>query len=284
MQPKSGVLSGAALLLPFLFAATDLCSKHRAWRHLEKFQFHVAKTTDLSIKEARAGNEVVERIKTKTKASPTLPMAAPATTADFRQAIAALTREDTERIRQSAQNRMYWIGPRAANRRDAGDLINEAFERVLDGTRHWYKERVAFTPFLVGVVWSIASEWAGYRERNKKSPEFAELESQLTRTDEEGKQSSPFDGLPATSLSPEQALIEAEAISEREKHSEVFMERIKAEFADDISASLVIDGILDGLDGPAIRAILELSDKEYKATMRRIQRHVRKLMEQSNAT
>jgi DNA-directed RNA polymerase specialized sigma24 family protein len=232
----------------------------------------------------RAGNEVVERIKTKTKASPTPSKSAPATTADIKQAIEALTREDTERIRQSAQNRMYSVGARAANGRDANDLIEEAFERVLDGTRHWYKERVAFTPYLVGVIWSVASEWAGYRNRNKKLPEFAGLESQLTKTDEEGKEVSPFDGLATTDLTPEQALTHAEEIFERERHSEAFMQRIRAEFADDATASLVIDGILDGLDGPDIRATLELSEKEFKATMRRIQRHVRKLMEQSNGT
>jgi DNA-directed RNA polymerase specialized sigma24 family protein len=226
----------------------------------------------------------LEPMKTKPKASPASPQPATATPADIRQAIEALTREDTERIRQTAQNRIYKIGARAANGRDADDLIGEAFERVLGETRHWYKERVVFTQYLVGVIWSIASEWAGYRERNKNLPEFAGLESQLTKTDGEGKQISPFDGLATTDLNPEQALARAEANAERERHSEAFMERIRAEFADDVPASLVIDGMLDDLDGAEIRATLELSEKEFKATMRRIHRHVKKLMERSNGT
>jgi len=226
----------------------------------------------------------LEPMKIKPKASPATPKPAPATPADIRQAIEALTREDTERIRQTAQNRIYKIGARAANGRDVDDLIEEAFERVLGETRHWYKERVAFTQYLVGVIWSIASEWAGYRERNKKLPEFAGLESQLTKTDDEGKPVSPFDGLATKDLNPEQALAQAEANAERERHSEAFMKRIRAEFADDVPASLVIDGMLDDLDGAEIRATLELSEKEFKATMRRIQRHVKKLMEQSNGT
>lgn len=226
----------------------------------------------------------LEPMKTKPKVSPATPKPAPATPADIRQAIEALTREDTERIRQTAQNRIYKIGARAANGRDPDDLIEEAFERVLGETRHWYKERVAFTKYLVGVIWSIASEWAGYRERNKKLPEFAGLESQLTKTDNEGKQVSPFDGLATKDLNPEQALAQAEANAERERHSETFMERIRAEFADDVLASLVIDGLLDDLDAAEIRETLELSDKEFKATMRRIQRHVKTLMEQSNGT
>jgi DNA-directed RNA polymerase specialized sigma24 family protein len=143
---------------------------------------------------------------------------------------------------------------------------------------------VSLTQYLLGVIWSIASEWAGYRERNKNVPEFAGLESQLTKTDDEGKQVSPFDGLATTDLNPEQALAKAEAYAERERHSEAFMERIRAEFADDVPASLVIDGMLDDLDGAEIRETLELSEKEFKATMRRIQRHVKKLMEQSNGT
>jgi DNA-directed RNA polymerase specialized sigma24 family protein len=221
-------------------------------------------------------------MKTKPKASPASPKPAPATPADVRQAIEVLTREDTERIRQTAQNRIYKIGARAANGRDTDDLIQDALERVLGETRHWYKGRVTFTQYLVGVIWSIASEWAGYRERNKKSPEFAGLESQLTKTDDEGKQVSPFDGLATKDLNPEQALAQAETNAERERHSEAFMERIQAEFADDVPASLVIDGILDDLDGAEIRVTLELSEKEFKATMRRIRRHVKKLMEQSN--
>lgn len=226
----------------------------------------------------------LEPMKTKPKASPASSKPAPATPADIRQAIEALTREDTERIRQTAQNRIYKIGARAANGRDADDLIEDALERVLGETRHWYKERVTFTHYLVGVIWSIASEWAGYRERNKKLPEFAGLESQLTKTDDEGKQVSPFDGLATKDLNPEQALAQAEANAERERHSEAFMERIQAEFANDVPASLVIDGMLDDLDGAEIRATLELSEKEFKATMRRVHRHVKKLTEQSNVT
>lgn len=226
----------------------------------------------------------LEPMKSKKKASPGLPKPALATPADIRQAIDSLTREDTERIRQTAENRIYRIGARAANGRDADDLIVEALERVLDGTRHWDKGRVAFAAYLLGVIWSIASEWAGYQKRNKKLPEFAGLESQLTKTDDDGNQVSPFDGLATTDLNPEQALTQTEANAEGERHSESFMERIRAEFADDATASLVIDGILDDLDREEIRATLELSEKEFKATMRRIQRHVRKLMEQSNGT
>src|SRR2546425_1264147 len=153
--------------------------------------------------------KAVERMKTKPKPSPTPRTPEPATPGEIKQAIEALTLEDTERIEQSARNRIYRIG-RAANRREAEELIGEAFMRILDGKRHWYKDRIGFTNCLIGVIWSIASEWAGYRERNKDLPEYASLESELTRTDEEGKIISPFDGLAAPALNPEQARIQAE--------------------------------------------------------------------------
>src|SRR5213594_655743 len=127
----------------------------------------------------------------------------PASTAEIEQAIKALTDGDYERIEQSALNRIARIG-RAANGRSHGDLIQEAFLRILDGTRHWYKERVtitdrlikepvSFADCLIGTIWSIASAWAGHRERNKETPEYAVLESVLSKTNEQGKTVSPFD-------------------------------------------------------------------------------------------
>jgi len=41
-------------------------------------------------------------------------------------------------------------------------------------------------------------------------------------------------------------------------------------------------GFQDGMDGPAIRAEFEIPEKEFRTTMRRIQRGVKKIMEQRN--
>src|SRR5580704_7492227 len=125
------------------------------------------------------------------KVKPTQPQAArkpqPATRGEIDQAIEALTPADTERIDQSARNRIYAIG-RAANGRSHDDLTQEAFARILDGTRHWYKDNgVGFSDWLVGAIYSIASEWAGHRKRNKKQPDYALLESVLSKTDDDGK-------------------------------------------------------------------------------------------------
>ena len=221
-------------------------------------------------------------MKTKPKSSPSPPESQPAAPGEIKQAIEALTLEDTERIEQASVNRIHRIG-RAANGRDSEELMQEAFTRILDGTRHWYKDRVSFTQCLIGAIWSIASEWAGHRKRNSDSPEYASLESDLTRTDDEGNSISPFDKLRDPALSAEQELIEASASAQREAQNKALVEEIEKAFADDEKASILIMGFQDGMDGPAIRADFGISEKEFRTTMRRIQRRVRKLMERHHA-
>jgi len=201
------------------------------------------------------------------------PQPQPAARGEIDQAIEALTEADTERIEQTALNRIYRIG-RAANGRSHDDLIQEALTRILDGTRQWHKDRVLFQDFLIGAIYSIASEWAGRRERNAEDPEYAALESALSKTDEDGKTTSPFDGLHDPTVNPEQGLITAE--EEGEKRA--LVEEILAGFKDDEKASIILMGFEDGMEGPEIRAEFQMSEKEYRTTMRRIRWRVGKLM------
>lgn len=219
-------------------------------------------------------------MKTKAEGSPAPTRPEPATTADIRHAVEALTHEDTERIRQSAQNRICWIGPYAANGRTAQDLVDEAYLRILEGRRKWDEGRVTFTLYIIGVIRSIASEWAGYhqRKKDKNLPEFARLESQLSRVDDDGREISAFDQVADTRPSVEQALIRAE----REAEAKVLVKEIEAKFANDDKASVVILGIEDGMDGPAIRAAFEMSEQDYKAAVRRLRYGVNKVMEKRN--
>lgn len=113
-------------------------------RPLQLF-FVVTQTPNLSIIQWRRRKRTPEeRMKGKTTSLKSAPKPQPATKAEINQAIEALTHEDTERIEQTALNRINRIG-RAANRRSHKDLIQEAFIRILDGTRQWYKDRVSFT-------------------------------------------------------------------------------------------------------------------------------------------
>jgi RNA polymerase sigma factor (sigma-70 family) len=220
----------------------------------------------------------VERMKSKTKASPAPPKPEPATPGDIERALKDLRLEDTERIRQFAVNRIHRIW-HAANGRSHDDLMQEALLRLLDGRRHWDKANVSFTQCIIGVIRSIASEWAGHRKRNKELPEYAQVEADLTKPDEEGKDTSPFDTLAEPGPSAEQALIHAEVSAEREANNEALVKEIELEFSGDDKASILIMGFQDGMDGPSIRADFGISEKEFKTTMRRIRYGVNKIME-----
>jgi hypothetical protein len=215
------------------------------------------------------------------KPTPTQPAreSRPATSAEIGQAIEALTHEDNERIERTALNRIARIW-RAANQRSHKDLIQEAVTRILDGRRSWHKGRVSFTQCLIGAIRSIASEWAGHRKRNKEHPEYASLESDLLKPDEKGRTKSPFDGLQSEALNAEEELIETDVTAEQEAEHKALADKIEAAFADDERASIVLMGFQDGMDGPAIRAEFEFSEKEFRTTTRRIQRRVEKIMDE----
>jgi|GEM_PF-1056274 len=205
----------------------------------------------------------------------------PATAGDIEEAIKALTDEENERIEQSALNRIARIY-RAANGRSHEDLIQEALVRILDGTRHWYKDRVSFADCLIGASWSIASAWAGHRERNKETPEYAARESDLSRTDEHGKTVSPFDTLDDPAPNTETGMIEAEITAEQEAESKALADKIEAAFADDERASIILMGFQDGMTGSQIREAFGFSEKEFRTTTRRIQRGAKRIMGEHN--
>jgi RNA polymerase sigma factor (sigma-70 family) len=220
-------------------------------------------------------------MKTKTKISPALRKPEPATPGDIEQALRDLELEDSERIRQFAVNRIHRIW-HAANGRSHDDLMQEALIRLVDERRHWDKANVSFTQCFIGVIRSIASEWAGHRERNKELPEYAQLETNLTKTNEQGKDISPFEWLAEPALNREQALIQAEVSAEREAKNKALVKEIEAEFANDDKASILVLGFEDGMDGPSIRAEFGISEQEFKTTMRRIRYGVNKIMEKRN--
>lgn len=208
-------------------------------------------------------------------ASPGSPPAKAATHAEIIQAMESLTNEDSERLEQVALNRITRIGRRAANGRTHEVLLQEAMTRTLENQRHWFPDNVAFVPYLIGVVWSIASEWAGHRERNPDSPEYAALESQITKEDEEGNPLSPFGVLKNSGLNVEEQMVEAEIEAERQ----ALVSAIEEHFANDENASYVLMGWQEGMDGPAIQKEFGFSETLYRAIVRRIKRNSRKIME-----
>jgi DNA-directed RNA polymerase specialized sigma24 family protein len=209
-------------------------------------------------------------------AAPKAPPAKAATQAEIIQAIEALTTEDTERLEQVAKNRIIRIGRRAANLRTEKDLFQEAMTRILEGQRLWCPKNTKFVPFLVGVIWSIASEWAGHRKRNVDSPEYAVPESQITKEDQEGTPLSPFAGLKTPDPNIEDRLIDAEI----EAGQKALADAIEKHFEQDENASYVLMAWQEGMDGPRIQQEFGFSKKTYRSIVRRIKRNSRKVIEE----
>ena len=190
------------------------------------------------------------------------------------RAIDALESDQLVRLYNFARNRIDRIGPRAASGRTADDLFHEAVTRMLNGTRQWHPEKIGLVKFLFGAMQSISSAWAAHHDRNKASPEYANVEANLVTVDDEGNTRSPFDAVEAGTSNPEDAMIESEAANEQS-----LADQIEASFVDDEQAALILMAWEDDWDGPKIREYLELTEKQYRAAVRRIKRRAHKIAE-----
>jgi RNA polymerase sigma factor (sigma-70 family) len=209
----------------------------------------------------------------KAKAGAKAPQEAPprmATPDEVHRALASLSEADLVRLAAYAQNRISAIGPFAAHGRDRDDLLQEAATRLLDGRRNWYPERVDIVKYLIRVIESIASEWASHRKRNRSSPEYASLESEVSKKDDEGQLISPFAAVPAAGSNVEEQIID-------DAESKALADEIEKEFADDEPAGLVLLAWQSGMKGPQIQKDLGWTETEYRTTVRRIQRRAQKI-------
>jgi len=191
-----------------------------------------------------------------------------ATHAEVASAIEALEQGDRVRLLEFAENRIARIGPRAANGRTADDLLQEASQRTLEGTRSWNPKQVDLKGFLMGAMRSISSAWAAHYTRNQRSPDYAPSESNTGSNPSDGNGRSVIDGLTSQTPSPEDELIRSEEANERAK----IADQIEEAFADDEDALTVILGLEDGMSLRAIRDEFGWEDNRIRATVRRIKR------------
>jgi DNA-directed RNA polymerase specialized sigma24 family protein len=123
------------------------------------------------------------------------------------------------------------------------DLLQEAFARVLNGTRHCPPD-VPFEVFMTGVMRSIRAE---YRRRQMQ------LQQALMRSREIAGEASAPD--------PERSLLAQEEL-----------EAIGKLFADDPVVTHIITGLGDGLSAEEIRAKYGLTNTEYDSARKRMRR------------
>jgi RNA polymerase sigma-70 factor (ECF subfamily) len=131
------------------------------------------------------------------------------------------------------------------------DLLQEAFARVLDGSRQ-RPEGLAMVPFLAGVMRSIKAEV--WRRARREARQVPKLLAELEGTDVPGE---VFSATP----NPERILIAVQELAE--------LDRL---FADDAQALCVLAGLAEGQSPEEICAQNNLSKTEYDSTRRRIRR------------
>lgn len=182
-----------------------------------------------------------------------------ATPEEVHAAIESLSLADWARLRKFADYYIVLLGEKAGDRRGK-DLLNVAFERLLQRTRKWDKTKVDFMGFLYGAIESISDGWS----KKKYSPtEQPVLAAQLVQEADEGQLSDPAEEFVSTEVSPAQMLLYNETLSQ-----------IEALFVDDPEVLKVLEAFREGYDPAATRDFWGLSQKEYNTIIVRMRRTI----------
>jgi len=133
------------------------------------------------------------------------------------------------------------------------DLLQEAIQRTVKGTRRWRRKKVKFVTHLYKTIKSV-SDHAG--DELKGGHVVA-----ATAEDSDGR----LDGVALLShiMDPECAAAAAEQVAKIEK-----------KFASDTEVGLLLDGLSKGMSGPEIQQDLQISVNDYETIMTRLRRGV----------
>ena len=185
---------------------------------------------------------------------------------EVRRAFERLTEADWTKIETYANVRVCQIGM-SAPARDSCYLVMKAIESLEVGRRHWHPDNVNLVDFLIGAMWSISSNWARQR---RTSGQIELPEADLIRYSEEGEElDSPLSRAQGKYPSPEETLIQSEF-----QTREQVVEEIEKLVADNLLASLIIDGWKAGMKGPEIIEALKIDENQYRTTTRLVRRRI----------
>ena len=192
------------------------------------------------------------------KPSRRVPEELAATPADIAAAIDALSVADWARLRRFANYRIFRLGPKAEGRK-GDDLLQTALTSLLEDTRRWNKNEVPFLLFLIGAMRSISSNWA----RAYDKEEAPMMDSDLQKTNEEGRIFSPLQAVPDPRPDPAEQL-----------HDKQTLNLIENMFKGDEKAQMVLTAWQEGYDPAGVRELWDLSQNDYNTVVRRIRRRL----------
>lgn len=182
-----------------------------------------------------------------------------ATPVEIDAAVESLSPADWYRLRKFADYHILLLQEKTGDRRGP-DLLNAAFERLLEGSRKWDKTKVDFMGFLYGAMRSIANSWL----RKKVSPtEAPVLASALVKEDDDGNLSDPAEEFASSPPDHATMLVYQKTL-----------EQVNEVCADDQELQMVLEGFKDGLDPADIRKLWGLSQTEYNTIVRRMRRRL----------
>lgn len=176
--------------------------------------------------------------------------AAPLSTDEVREAIAALTTADLIRLKRVGAAYAVGIGV------EGMEVLNEAVRRTLDGTRNCPSD-VPMTVFLVNVMRSMASSG---RAKAKEEPMMESM-------------SSTLDDGPAV-LEPPSERRNVEEMRLAREDAEGRLRALEDIFRDDDDAQLVLMGDVDEMSADEIRALGAWDEQAYATIRRRIRRKI----------
>jgi DNA-directed RNA polymerase specialized sigma24 family protein len=141
---------------------------------------------------------------------------------------------------------------------DAEDLLQEAFERALDGSRQCSRT-LDIMHFFVGVMRSIASDWRKARRRR--------LEMSLV---------GPTGRLQELVVKVQDERPAADEWLASTQEASCLRRAILDLFADDGIAQCMLEGIMDGIAGEELRSLTHLSQTQFASKRRLIRRRIEK--------
>ena len=176
------------------------------------------------------------------------PREAPKTPAAQALALNLVTAMDLLRLKSVARLYARGLPPEAG----WADLLQEAFARVLDGSRKC-PEGLPMVPFLAGVMRSIRAEHCRRARRHA-----AHLPQMLAELDPDGDIAG---GERDRAPDLERSLMAMELLTE-----------IYRLFTDDPRSLQIIEGLFEGLSPDQIRAKYDMTKTDYDSTRRRMRR------------
>lgn len=166
---------------------------------------------------------------------------------EIRAQIEAFTDVDWLRVRKAAE---YWARAYSA---EADDVMNDALERALDGSRQCPQDITIFK-FLSGAMRSISSGYRKARTRRAEIHLVAEDGSLVV---------DPIDDRPNA----------AEAAQSREQ-TERIKQAMVGLFDDDLAAQTIVEGDMDDIEGEELRDLTGLDAKAFASKRRFVRRRI----------